>query len=119
MKRKKQGPPSVAKAPTPTYVPMLAQEHWEALKRLPNDSQREKATAFLFQYVLYTPRKRLPNGDLKELHGEHKGIWQFDIDPKYRILYTIDDDAKQVNVQYIGNHPGWGRRSSGRQGIKT
>lgn len=60
----------------------------------------------------------MPNGALKELKGEHRGLWQFDIDRDYRIIYRIDDEAKQILIEYIGYHPDWGRKTSGGRRIR-
>lgn len=106
-----------SRLPAP-YTVQLEDKHWKALEALPQPSQQEKAISFLTQYLPQTPKKLLPNGALKELHGEHKGIWQFDIDRSYRILYTVDEGAHEVNIEYIGSHPGWGRNSSGKRRIK-
>lgn len=56
---------------------------------------------------------RIP-GKLKELKREHHGLYQYEIDRNYRILYTVDEAARQVNVEYIGYHPDW--RSKSRSG---
>ena len=66
---------------------------------MPHKSQQEDAIDFLMKYVAFTPKKRLPSGDLKELKGEHRGFWQYDIDRDYRIIYTIDDVARTVNIE--------------------
>lgn len=99
--------------PKPPYELMISEEHWKAIEALPHKSQQEDAIDFLMKYVPYTPKQRLANGDLKELKGEHKGFWQYDIDRDYRIIYKIDDNARTVNIEYIGYHPDWGRRSGG------
>lgn len=99
------------------YEPMLDEKQWEQLKRLPHQHQQEDVLQFLWNHAAHTPTRAIP-GKLKELHGEHKGLWQFDIDQEYRVLYRVDEDAKQVLVEYIGYHPDWGRRSSGGRKIR-
>lgn len=102
----------------PPYMPQLTEEHWEAIQRLPHPAQRVDAVEFLMKYVSHTPRQRKANGSLKELKGEHRGLWQYDIDRQYRIIYRIDDEAREILVEYIGSHPDWGRRSSGSRRIR-
>ncbi len=102
----------------PPYEVMLEEEHWEALKRLPHESQQEKALQFLWGHAAHTPTVWLPSGAVKQLRGEHEGLWQFDIDRDYRIIYRVDEGARQVVVEYIGYHPDWGRRSSGGRRIR-
>lgn len=102
----------------PPYMPQLTDEHWATIQRLPRPAQRERAVDFLMKYVPHTPRQRMPNGALKELKGEHRGLWQFDIDRDYRIIYRIDDEAKQILIEYIGYHPDWGRKTSGGRRIR-
>jgi len=49
---------------------------------------------------------------------EHRGLWQYDIDRGYRIIYRIDDEARQILIEYIGPHPDWGKKSRGASRIK-
>jgi mRNA-degrading endonuclease YafQ of YafQ-DinJ toxin-antitoxin module len=70
-------------------MPRIEEGHWKSIQALPHKAQRENALKFIKEYLPYTPKTLMPNGKLKELRGEHKGIWQFDIDRDYRILYTI------------------------------
>ncbi len=90
---------------------MLEPDQWKALQRLPRKSQRETALDFLENYLPHTPKTWRPDGKLKQLKGEHAGLWQFDIDRQYRIVYAVDQQVRQVNVEYLGFHPDWGARS--------
>lgn len=60
-------------------------------------------------HLQYTPTQRIP-GKLKELKGEYKGYYQFDISRSERVIYTVDEDTKTVYIEYIGKHPVWRRR---------
>ena len=99
--------------PPPPYTLNMTDDHWRAIERLPHHAQQVDAMDFLMTYVVYTPARHLPNGDLKELKGEHKGLWQYDIDRDYRIVYRIDEALRTVTVEYVGHHPEWGK---GRRG---
>jgi Txe/YoeB family toxin of Txe-Axe toxin-antitoxin module len=98
----------------PAYELLVEEKHWHALQRLPHESQRKNALGFLTDYVVYTPTKRLPNGSLRQLKGTQRGLWQFDIDRQYRIIYRVDETRKQVLIDYIGPHPDWGIRRGQR-----
>jgi addiction module RelE/StbE family toxin len=91
---------------------MLTEEDWAAIQSLPREAQRADAIDFLMKYVPLTPKLRRADGKLKELKGEYRGYWQFDIDRQYRIIYTIDEDSKEILIEYIGFHPDWGRKTS-------
>jgi addiction module RelE/StbE family toxin len=105
--------------PGPPYELLLDDKQWEQLQALPHESQRKRATAFLTGHASNTPTKRLPNGDLKQLVGEYKGYWQYDIGRKYRLIYRVDEAQKQVLVEYIGTHPRWGRGSNRKRRISS
>jgi len=98
-----------------SYTLMLTDEHWAAIQALPHKSQQEDAIAFLMSYAPNTPKQLLPNGKLKRLHGEHRHLWQYDIDRSYRIIYSVDESARTVVVEYIGSHPSWGSSVRGRR----
>ena len=82
---------------------MITEEQWQAIERLPRAAQREDVLDFLMTYVCYWPKRRRPDGQLKELKGEYKGLWQYDIDRAYRLIYSVDEDAKTVNIEYVGS----------------
>jgi len=101
--------------PDPPYEVKLEEKHWAQIAALPRESQQDRVTAFLMRYASHTPRLRMANGDLKELKGAYAGYWQYDIDRQYRLIYRIDEERKQVLVEYIGNHPDWGSGGKGRR----
>ena len=49
-------------------------------------------------------------GKLKQLKGEYRAYYQYDIDRRNRLIYSVDDDTKTVYVEYIGPHPQWKKR---------
>lgn len=91
-----------------TYKVAVEDEAWEGLSSLPESAQ-EKVTAFWRDHLQHRPTQRIP-GKLKELKGEYKGYYQFDISMNERMIYTVNEDLKTVYVEYIGKHPDWGRR---------
>jgi Txe/YoeB family toxin of Txe-Axe toxin-antitoxin module len=103
--------------PQPPFEVVLDERDWDSLRKLPRESQQNDAFEFLWGHASHTPTVRIP-GKLKRLKGEHSDLYQYDIDREYRILYTVDVAAKRVEVQYIGYHPDWGRRSSSRRRIR-
>jgi mRNA-degrading endonuclease YafQ of YafQ-DinJ toxin-antitoxin module len=101
--------------PPTSYTLLLADEHWDAIKALPHESQQEDAIEFLVTYAAHTPKRLRPDGKLKRLRGEYRNLWQYDIDRSYRIIYSVDETARTVNVEYIGSHPSWGSGGRGRR----
>jgi hypothetical protein len=47
---------------------------------------------------------------LKELKGQYRDHYQLDFAGNHRLLYTVDEDAKIVYVEYCGSHPDWDKR---------
>jgi len=44
---------------------------------------------------------------------EWAGHYQFDVDRNHRVIYTVDEIALVVQIQYIGAHPDWSRSRPG------
>lgn len=97
------------------YTLMLTEDHWAAIEALPRESQREDALEFLMTYAPKTPKQLRPDHKLKRLHGAHRHLWQYDIDRSYRIIYSVDESVRTVNVEYIGSHPAWGSGGGARR----
>jgi mRNA-degrading endonuclease RelE of RelBE toxin-antitoxin system len=64
---------------------------------------------FMSGHMIRTPRQRMP-GKLKQLKGEYRAYYQYDIDRRNRLIYSVDDDTKTVYVEHIGPHPQWKKR---------
>ena len=98
--------------PTPKgkYRVAPAHEAWKGLASL-SESAQERVTALWRDHLQHTPKLRIP-GKLKELKGEYKGYYQYDINQRDRMIYWVDDREMIVYVEYIGKHPDWKRRRS-------
>ena len=86
------------------------EEAWKGLSSL-SEAGQEKVTALWRDHIQHTPKVRIP-GKLKELKGDYKGYYQYDITQKDRMIYGVDDAEMIVYVEYIGAHPDWKRRRS-------
>jgi mRNA-degrading endonuclease YafQ of YafQ-DinJ toxin-antitoxin module len=42
---------------------------------------------------------------MKRLKGQLTGIWQYDLPSDYRLWYRVNEQARIVEVIYIGPHP--------------
>jgi len=98
--------------PTPKgkYKVEVEDEAWTGLASLSKSAQ-EKVTALWRDHLQHTPKLRIP-GKLKELKGEYKGNYQYDISKSERMIYSVDEAEFIVYVEYIGKHPDWKRRQS-------
>lgn len=73
-----------------------------------------EAMRLIAEYLPKSPLVMHPP-KLKELKGEWKGHYQFDLAGNHRLIYTVDEEAKVVYVEEIGGHPDWSKRR-GRRG---
>jgi len=96
---------------------MITEDQWRDIERLPKAHQ-EDVLNFLMGHAAHTPSQPIP-GKLKKLKGEYSDVWQYSISRELRPHYTIDEVAKQVNVERVGHHPSWGRGSSGGRNIRS
>lgn len=69
--------PGSQQTPKGKYRVELEDEAWEGLKSL-SESAQEKVTALNRDHLQHTPKLRIP-GKLKELKGDYKGYYQYDI----------------------------------------
>ncbi len=85
-------------------------KYFEELERLPSASQ-EELTSFVANYLTVQPTKIIPElaGKLKQLAGDYKGYWQYDLAEK-RMIYLPDAVARTVLIMYLGPHPDWKKR---------
>ena len=86
-------------------------EYWAELERLPPASQ-EELTSFVAHYLTTQPTSVIPQlaGKLKQLKGDYKGFWQYDIGDKRLIYLPENRPRKRVLIKYLGPHPDWGKR---------
>ena len=86
------------------------EEVWGAIEGLPESCQ-DKIFSLWRDHLCKQPTQRIP-GKLKELKGRHKGYYQFDINDKDRMIYSVDEANRIVYIEYVGPHPEWrhGRR---------
>ena len=91
-----------------TYKVEVEEEAWAGLSSLPTSAQ-EKVTALWRDHLQHTPTQRIP-GKVKELRGEYKGFYQYDISRDARMIWRVDEHTRTVYVEYIGKHPEWEKR---------
>ncbi len=99
--------------PKPPYEVRLTEEDWDKLKKLPRESQQEQAFTYLWGPISYAPTASIP-GKIKALKEEYRGLYELVIGDGYRIIYRVDEAAKQVLIEEIGPHPDWRRSRGGR-----
>jgi Txe/YoeB family toxin of Txe-Axe toxin-antitoxin module len=92
---------------TDAYQVRIEDEVWGAIGRLPEPFQ-EKIFCLLRDHVCKQPTQTIP-GKLKQLKGRHKGYYQFDINDKDRMIYSVDETEAVVYIEYVGPHPEWKR----------
>jgi Txe/YoeB family toxin of Txe-Axe toxin-antitoxin module len=80
---------------------------WGAIERLPESCQ-EKVLVLWRDHLRFQPTQTIP-GKLKQLKGRHKGYYQFDINDKDRMIYSVDETEAVVYIEYVGPHPEWKR----------
>ena len=72
---------------------------------------------FLDSHASRAPTTPIP-GSLKQLRGQWRGFWQFEVGDKggaYRLIDTVDEARCVVRIEYLGPHPDWRRaRDAGR-----
>lgn len=68
----------------------------------------ETATKVRDEFLCEYPEDRIKaEGKLKKLKGKEEGKLQYDLPSSYRLIYTVDREAKRVKVEFIGYHPNW------------
>ncbi len=55
----------------------------------------------LLQKLMIEPRKEL---DAHKLRGKHEGKWSCSLGYDIRMVYEIDDVAKEIVVMAVGSH---------------
>ena len=77
------------------------------------EEARRVVEEFIDQHLKTRPTARIRRR-LKMLTGdEWAGHYQFDVDRNHRLIYTVNEAAQQVLIQYIGPHPDWSRSRPG------
>ena len=74
-----------------------------------------KVMRFLDSHASRTPTVPIPVS-LKELRGQWRGLWQFEVGDKrgaYRLIYTVDEARCVIRIEYLGPHPDWRRATDG------
>lgn len=94
----------------PTYKIEPEDEVWQGLSSL-SESAQDKVYTLWRDHLREHPTQRIP-GKLKRLRGDYADYYQFDITKSARMIYSVDEDAKIVYIEYIGPHPDWKRRKS-------
>ena len=90
------------------YTLEVEERAWQALSCLPESAQ-DKVFALWRDHLSHTPTQRIP-GKLKQLRGDYRDYYQFEITKSQRMIYSVDEASKTVYVEYIGKHPEWKRR---------
>ncbi len=96
----------------PPYEVRLDEDHWAELESW--GEQRLNAVLALFRdHVRQTPTTPIP-GKLKQLRGEYRGYYQLSVDRQRRVIYRVDEEQREVLVEYVGRHPDWRKSRGGR-----
>jgi mRNA-degrading endonuclease RelE of RelBE toxin-antitoxin system len=77
------------------------------MTRLP-DAQQKRITDFMAGWLTQRPKQMIP-GQLKELKGKWKGVYQLDCGTR-RLHYEVDDATRTVRIISLGEHPDWSHR---------
>ncbi len=73
------------------------------------ESQQFRVTEFVASVLTLEPKASVIPG-VKRLHGAQSHIWQFESGIR-RLLYEIDEDAREVRIVYLGPNPDWKKRA--------
>lgn len=89
------------------------EEFWKVMRRLER-GHMNKVMAFLRDHLRVCPKD--PYSGLKELRGTWRGYYQFEVSRSLglRLIYTVDEDAREVRIEYLGTHPSWSRARDGQ-----
>lgn len=90
------------------YEIIPSEDVWREIEKLPESAQ-EKIFALWRDQLRHTPTKRIP-GKLKELKGEYKGLYQYEVTGSERMVFSVDEAERKVYIEYVGKHPDWSRR---------
>ena len=71
----------------------------KAYKRLDEDTKRRTENAMEKLLASKDPRKE---GHM--LHGEWKGCYSYEIGLKYRLIYRVDVERKEIEFLAVGTH---------------
>ncbi len=94
------------------YTVHIDEEHWRVLESC-SERRLEEVLVFLRDHGSRTPTARIP-GKLKQLRGRYRGHFQFTIDRDHKGIYTMDEEQRQVRLEYVGPHPDWRKSRRGR-----
>lgn len=94
--------------PSGEYRIEASDEVWDALAKMP-EGRADKVFRFWQGHLRHTPTRRIP-GIVKELKGEYKGAYQFDVSRELRMIYWVDEAEQTVYIEYLGPHPDWSKR---------
>lgn len=99
--------------PDEAYRVKYTDQYFDALDGL-MEGHLNRVTAFVSNHVQHTPTLKVK--DLKELHGDQAGIWQYMVSygENIRLLYRIDEEERVVYLEYLGTHPKWNRVRRGQ-----
>jgi mRNA-degrading endonuclease YafQ of YafQ-DinJ toxin-antitoxin module len=88
-------------------------EFWKVMGRL-EEGYLNKVMAFLRDHLQVCPKDR--HSGLKELSGTWRGYYQFEVSRSLglRLIYVVDEDAREVRIEYFGTHPSWSRARDGQ-----
>lgn len=76
-------------------------ERWYALEgEYPEDMKWFK------DFLKWQPTNtRITNGEVKKLRGDLKHLYQYDVSYKDRVRYSVDREARIVEVVFAKGHP--------------
>jgi mRNA-degrading endonuclease RelE of RelBE toxin-antitoxin system len=85
------------------YQVILKREARRAIQSIPPHIAVQ-AQVFIDTHLRHYPTQRIP-AKMKRLKGQLTGIWQYDLPSDYRLWYRVNEQARIVEVIYIGPHP--------------
>ena len=97
--------------PPPNYRVEIEDSQWETIQTFPR-ADIDLLLAFLKNHAAHTPTLLVP-GHLKALKGDYRGHYQLTLSGGRRFIYTVDENAKRAQCQYVGRHPDWDKSRGG------
>lgn len=94
------------------YQVRLDAVHWVTLESW-DERRLDEVLVFLRDHASRTPTQRIPR-KLKQLRGRYRGFFQYSVDTDHKLIDRVDEDAKQVLVEYVVSHPDWRKSRGGR-----
>jgi len=83
-------------------------DYWAAFEALP-EAQQVRVSELMANHLPFRPNQMRPPL-LKQLHGTHSHLKQFECG-SHRLIYEVLEDEAKVRVVFLGLHPPWEKRA--------